>query len=91
MNKVQHLVFCDGVTNGAAAALSMCLLIFCVQGRVDTEECVCAWDAERGCVSYVWYRTREGGRERKSEAVWEEAAMLAPRRDWEGEGSLLTE
>ena len=31
---------------------------------------------------------REGKRKR---AVWEEAALLAPMRDWEGEGSLLTE
>lgn len=36
-------------------------------------------------------RERERRRKRKWEAVWEEAAMLDPRRDWEGEGSLLTE
>lgn len=30
-------------------------------------------------------------RKRKRAAVWEEAAMQAPRRGWQGEGSLLTE
>lgn len=47
--------------------------------------CVCVMC---GSESEGW---RERRRMRKREAVWEEVAMLAPRRGWEGEGSLLTE
>lgn len=87
----------DSIPNGDAAAQSQVsrgfsgfkarrTLIVCV--------CVCAWacesliekERERVC------RKREGSdEEKKREAVWEEAAMLVPKRDWEGEGSLLTE
>lgn len=79
--KCSVLAGCVSITNGDGTAL----LKLCV--------CLGLWDSLRECVCYVWLKKRDGWGEwrRKRAAVWEEAAMLAPRREWEGEGSLLTE
>lgn len=58
----------------------------------DEEVCVPGLVRELKSVCYVWLRKRhsEGERERES-LCRRKQVMLGPMRDWEGEGSLLTE
>ncbi len=90
--KCSILAWCASITIGDDTAPPKLAWIPWLHGRED-EESVCQGLWEGVCECYVWLRKREGWIEwkRKREAVWEEAAMLAPRRDWEGKGSLLTE